>query len=939
MIAAALSLNPFHYAGSRKRSFDPGKRRVSHHADTAYVGRCDIPKRGKETSDKSAYDYVDVFPEFAQYKLPSRTPADERHVLDELCSNLKPRTEIAKFYLTHADDVLRSATSPSLQPAWFVEGMPRIDDVLNAIQMENRTRHPGYPACVLGTTKGTVIDQYLPDLVEAVYVRLLALTYVAPYCRTPEDFHRTFCSDLTAFSIKSEVVKTSKYGRGLCAVSIVTSVCEFLLYGLFDVSFKQSRYETYSAIGIGFSKLDSELLHAASPHPHMCSDVPSFDSTVDEFENILNAKVAMASQGISSGRVFEMAIQLERAYAQKLFILSNGWVYAQLVGGYQCTGRRETSNFNTMTRARRSMAADLVLLAAGETIEPLTVCAGDDCNETPHHEKEFVYASLEFPLRDVEVSNLLTFCSHDWPLDARPVGQRIHKSAFKLFLSLPLDFDRVLAFCREYSEHPNFQAYLSRISAVRPEMNTIILEMYSKAIQNADVTDYECFTKKRGKIRSVANVQQRPQRRLRGRGDYVEPTPAGFAAALSRIEDKFDKSRAPSVKNAASSVGRALGSLVPLPGASELGATAGDWLAKYFGHGDYSITSNSLIPGSRSTHTSPPEVVMSRDGKRGVRIVEREYIGDVFSGPLVGGSTAFSNRSYVINPANAATFPWLSTIAQGFEEYEVNGLIFEYRSTSSNFNGNNQALGTVISATDYDALDAPYTSKLTMENAAYSSSCKASDNMHHGVECDRAEKPTRILYTAAGTLPDNADARMYHVGNFQLATFGCSAADVNLGELWVAYDITFYKKDLFNGQLAKGSLFYSARWTNGVNIVPSSISTNLIANPASTLPLTWLGNRMSFPPNIQTGKYLVRMYFIGTSATLAYITGSTFVNCLFDAITVNGSAEAAESGTKLLMEFTVRITGPSASVNFGTGGYPTALSASFLSVVQVNVDM
>lgn len=940
MIAAALSLNPFHYSGSRSRVFDPGKRMTRASSSISYVGRRDIPKRGADKSDQSAYNYVDVFPEFSQYKLPSRSPEDERYVLDDLCSHIRPRAPIACSYLERADEVLRDSTPKSLRPVWFLEGIPRIDDILNAIQMENRSRHPGYPGCLLGANKGVVIDRYLVDLVEAVYVRLIALKYVAPYCHTPEDFYHTFCSDLTSFSIKSEVVKCAKSGRGLCAVSIVTTVCEFLLYGHFDVAFKAARYENYSAIGIGFSKADSELLHSASPHPSMCSDVPTFDSTVDEFENVLNARAAMASQG-ASGRVVDVAVSLERAYAHKLFILSNGWVYAQNTPGYQCTGRRETSNFNTMTRARRSMAVDLVLLRMNYQFDPLTICAGDDCNETPNHMKEKVYHTLDFPLRDVEVTEDLTFCSHDWPVDSAPIGQRIHKSAFKLFLGLPLDYDRVLAFCREYHQHPDFQAYIKRIFAVRPEMKTILLEMFSQSYDAVE-PDYACFTKKRTKVRTVAGLRAQPRRKLRGRGDYVEPTAEGFAVALGRIEDKLDKSRAPSIKNTATALGRTLGSLVPIPGASEFGATAGDWLAKYFGHGDYNIVTNSLIPGKVANMSgAPPEVVMSKDGKRGIRVVEREYICDILSGSLSGSATVFNNQSFVINPANPTTFPWLSTVAQGFEEYEVNGMIFEFRSTSSTYNGASQALGTVICATDYDGLDSAYSTKMQMENAAYANSAKASDGIHHGIECDRSEKPTKVLYTNAGSIPTNADARLFNVGNFQIATQGCSTANVNLGELWVAYDITFYKKDLFNGQLARGNLFFAAQLASTAAFAGSALFTGATAASSNTLAGTITGNTFYFPPNIQTGDYLVMLYAEGTAAVTAQATFLS-TNCSLKTVTAgmpNNDMDGSYGSTlsKYMCVRVVTVTGQNASVSYATTGQlPTALTKSQFLITQVS---
>jgi len=49
-----------------------------------------------------------------------------------------------------------------------------------------------------------------------------------------------------------------------------------------------------------------------------------------------------------------------------------------------------------------------------------------------------------------------------------------------------------------------------------------------------------------------------------------------------------------------------------------------------------------------------------KNHKGNVRISHREYIAQV------QGSTGFVNRAFPIQPADAATFPWLSQIAVNF---------------------------------------------------------------------------------------------------------------------------------------------------------------------------------------------------------------------------------------------------------------------------------
>jgi hypothetical protein len=81
-----------------------------------------------------------------------------------------------------------------------------------------------------------------------------------------------------------------------------------------------------------------------------------------------------------------------------------------------------------------------------------------------------------------------------------------------------------------------------------------------------------------------------------------------------------------------------------------------------------------------------------------------------------------------------------------------------------------------------------------MENSAYAISAKASSNILHALECDPAERPTKLLYTATSAVATRA--QLADLGNFQLATQGMSAEGVTLGELHVVYDIEFFKKQM-----------------------------------------------------------------------------------------------------------------------------------------------
>jgi len=126
------------------------------------------------------------------------------------------------------------------------------------------------------------------------------------------------------------------------------------------------------------------------------------------------------------------------------------------------------------------------------------------------------------------------------------------------------------------------------------------------------------------------------------------------------------------------------------------------------GFGDYKVNENSLLTGG----IAPPEVVNSvNDG--GVIIRHREYLGDI------PATIDFTITRYFINPGYTLTFPWLSHIATSFEQYKLRGMIFEFKSLSSDAvlsSATSSALGAVIMATQYDVLDTPFPNKFTMEN-------------------------------------------------------------------------------------------------------------------------------------------------------------------------------------------------------------------------------
>jgi len=144
-----------------------------------------------------------------------------------------------------------------------------------------------------------------------------------------------------------------------------------------------------------------------------------------------------------------------------------------------------------------------------------------------------------------------------------------------------------------------------------------------------------------------------------------------------------------------------------------------------------------------------------------------------------------------------ATFPFLSALATNYEEYQFLGLSFMYKSTSGvAVSGTNPSLGTVIFSTQYDAKDAPFTTKQQMDSYVSTTSTVPNRDMLHPVECDYKQNVMRNLYVRNAPPPLDTDLRLYDLGKFSYATAGMLADGDTVGELWVTYHVRFLKPKL-----------------------------------------------------------------------------------------------------------------------------------------------
>lgn len=242
-------------------------------------------------------------------------------------------------------------------------------------------------------------------------------------------------------------------------------------------------------------------------------------------------------------------------------------------------------------------------------------------------------------------------------------------------------------------------------------------------------------------------------------------------------------------------LGTVAGGALGGPEGSAIGSMAADAIGDLFGFGDYTDTAS--IPYEVNSNSSmgfmtpdAAQIPAMHTENGSVRIRKREYIRDISM------TAGFVNIPLVITPKFIGTFPWLHTIARNFEQYKFLGLAFAFRSLAANAIAGSPAMGSITLATQYDVAETPYTSKAEASNALFATSCKPSENMLHPCECDPEQTPVAPLYLTNTPSFATEDLRFNFFGLLQIITQGGPATAYTAGELWVTYDVMFYKPQL-----------------------------------------------------------------------------------------------------------------------------------------------
>lgn len=367
-------------------------------------------------------------------------------------------------------------------------------------------------------------------------------------------------------------------------------------------------------------------------------------------------------------------------------------------------------------------------------------------------------------------------------------------------------------------------------------------------------------------------------RKIKGRGNYQTFNLRGMA-------QKLDQALSAIPKGAFAYKGAQMGSKFgPLGALAGKGLGAG--LAAVTGYGNYSVRANSLSKVSTSVDMIPQFV----KNDHSIRVTHREFIKDLV---VPSDPAAFNLQSFLINPANRELFPWLATMAKQYSQYKIHGMVFAYKTMSSDITAGG-SLGTVVMATNYNAIDRPFATKIEMENSEFAVSTKPSMSLVHAIECDPKYSGLDVLYVRDPSYEtvDTNDRRFYDYGRFQVATTGLpGTTSTTMGELWVSYDIEFMKPiiggvDLpgyipgvalvskSDGSTAVGNTSQGVRkvtFTAAAYDPGSSISTRLISNSMTSSGDTGLvGTVVSVPTTtafrlLKNGNYEITLTGVGST--------------------------------------------------------------------------
>lgn len=182
---------------------------------------------------------------------------------------------------------------------------------------------------------------------------------------------------------------------------------------------------------------------------------------------------------------------------------------------------------------------------------------------------------------------------------------------------------------------------------------------------------------------------------------------------------------------------------------------------------------------------SSGEPMFMKMSRAGVVIRHRELVASI-----TGSATFTVAASLALNPGMAATFPWLSTQAVGWEQYRFKKLKFCYYTRTAT-----STPGSMLLVPDYDAADAaPASEQIASSYRDVEEEVPWIDEFSCDLDPRAMHPDGNRKFVRTGPLAANLDIKLSDVGNMFACTTDGSA--INWGKLWVDYEVEFFVPQL-----------------------------------------------------------------------------------------------------------------------------------------------
>jgi len=280
---------------------------------------------------------------------------------------------------------------------------------------------------------------------------------------------------------------------------------------------------------------------------------------------------------------------------------------------------------------------------------------------------------------------------------------------------------------------------------------------------------------------------------------------------------------------------------------------------------------------------SSAKPVFQRSSHDEQRIVHREKVSKLVT-PGTGAFTILAALS--LNPGVAATFPWLSNEAAGWESYRFNRLRAIWVPTSGT-----AVAGDIMMAPDYDAADAAPGSETNMSAYTDAEEANVWARFACDMESDLLNGESRRKFVRTGALAANLDIKTYDSGNLFVASTDDAAA--NTGKLWLEYDVTLY-----NPHVPPGGFQAAGTLTgNGTAAAGTPFGTGPV--PSGPVVLTGASTNVLGISNVQVGQEIcVAAAINGTvisAAAFNTLVGLTLKDTLFAGFPAAATSACAMS--------------------------------------------